>query len=73
MGGVLCRPLPRANQRQDGSGGVSDPPSGAFKRVLSPVRGVAHAPIAGPDARHGFVVDHGQVFPLRPAYVWGSA
>jgi hypothetical protein len=26
MGGVLCRPLRRANQRQSGSGGVSDPP-----------------------------------------------
>jgi hypothetical protein len=47
MGGVLCRPLPRANQRQSRSGGVSDPPSGAFKSVLSPVRWVAHARIAG--------------------------
>ena len=67
MGGALCRPLPRANQRQSRSGGVSDPLSGAFKRVLTPVRGVAHAPIAGPDAGHW---PRGRSRPTSPAETW---
>jgi len=50
---------------------VSDPPLARSNAFLSPVRWVAHAPIAGPDIGHGFVVDRGQVFPLTRVYVWG--
>jgi hypothetical protein len=37
--------------------GRERPPLTSFTRVLTPVGRVAHAPIAGPDAGHGLVVD----------------
>jgi hypothetical protein len=73
MGGAFCRPLPRANQRQSRSGGVSDPPSRVVETRFEPGQGVAHAPFAGPDVRHSFSVDYDQVLPLKRVCMWASA
>ena len=64
-------PAPLRESASEWQWGRERPPADAFKSVLSTVRWVAHAPIAGPDTGHGVVVDRGLVFPLTRAYLWG--
>ena len=58
-------PTPPRESATESQRGRERPPSGAFKRVLTPVRGVAHAPIVGLDAGHGRAVDRGQLLPQK--------